>query len=621
MNAQRTSKYLGKFIVTYRATIVASVNVLLWSLSYLISLNLRFDFDTAEFWNVERLAFPLSVLLFCRQLTYMYWGLNQGYWRYSSTHDLFNLIKAHLVSSLLFTAIVMFLRVSEFPRAVIFIDFFLSICLLGGARFFVRLVRESVIASLENTSGSAGRSIFVIGAGESGHLLIKQFLSHSKLNYRPVAVFDDADRLSGTNVHGVPVVGPLASLSDAFVDFPDVSAVIVAIPSLGPSKFSAVREVCGQAGVLLKKIQSFEDIACLDSGPGNDRISIEALLERETEVPHEDHIRKQLQGKRVLVTGAGGSIGSELVRQILKFDPSVLVLFDHSEFNLYQILNEIRAGELSVPVLPVLGSITDKRRLAQVFEEALPQYVFHAAAYKHVPLMESNAYEAVKNNVIGTRNVLEASKQFGSERFVMISTDKAVDPSSLMGCSKRLGEILAQHYSFETPSLETAVVRFGNVINSAGSVIPLFKQQIIAGGPLTVTHPEMERYFMSIREAVRLVLTAGVLGRGGAVFVLDMGKPIKILDVARRMLTLYGRRDIPIAFTGVRPGEKLSEELTGTLEEFESTGFEKVKRVRCEASSYHSILSGMLRLEREFATLSEGRSQELFVSLPSRVFS
>ena len=606
-----------RLLFRFRHPLILLFNLFLTAFGYVLALGLRFDFAAAEMLPFERLLLPLSLLLLFRIGAKIFWGLNNGYWRYTSTSDLINIIKAHAFSSLLFVAAVGFLRVPGFPRSVIIIEFTLSVLISGGARMFVRLLCEKYLTPTALGEENLAKEVIVLGAGDSGHLLVKFLLSQKRIPYQPVLVLDDAERLVGTQVFNIKVAGPLSSLEHWLQKYPRVSAVLVAIPSLSKARYLEIEEICKRVGIPLKRLQAFEDIAISGSedveGP-----SIEGMLEKEVHVEHEDDIRQQLLGRRVLVTGAGGSIGSELVRQILPFGPAEVTLLDHSEFNLFKVEQEFSANGGETKKHFVLASITNHKRLQGVFARVKPEIVFHAAAYKHVPLMEQNCCEAFVNNVIGTRNVLEVSALSGVKQFVLISSDKAVDPSSLMGCSKRMAEMLVSEYSElgvkgnGHTRMNTAVVRFGNVINSAGSVIPLFKEQILSGGPVTVTHPDMERYFMSIREAVRLVLTAGTLGAEGKIYVLDMGKPIKIVDVAKKMLALYGRRDIPIVFTGVRPGEKLTEELTTAWEKTSGTRFAKVREICGSFFSEDGFVSQWVsELERDVASLEDREISDL----------
>lgn len=577
---------IGEAINSCRLTLILVLNLFVTSLSYFLALGLRFDFDFSEIFPLHRSLLPLSFLLLFRHAAYAHWSLNQGYWKYVSTYDAFRILKAHVASSACLAVAIFLLRIEAFPRSVLFIELTISILLSAGSRLITRTLSERLLTTRDPAPSQPVRQAIVVGAGDSGHLLIKNMLSHRRLSYLPVAVLDDNDRYLGARVFGVPVFGPLSSLEACLARYPHVSAVIIAIPTLSLKRTSQIADLCKSLGVPFKKLQSFEDLACIDVSARHEGISIESLLDKEVQVEHEAEIREELRGRRVLVTGAGGSIGSELVRQILEFGPSEIVLLDNCEYNLFTLNRELNGSYPDVTRQVVIASITDRARLLQVFDESRPEFIFHAAAYKHVPLMEDNCYEAFRNNIIGTRNLLDLAVQYEVRRFVLISSDKAVAPSSVMGCSKLIAEMLVQHYAASADGradnhpLSTAVVRFGNVINSTGSVIPIFKQQILSGGPITVTHPDMERYFMSVREAVRLVLTAGTLGERGEIYILNMGKPIKIVDVARKMLALYGRRDIEIVFTGMRPGEKLSEELLTSAELWTPSRFNKVNRVQ-----------------------------------------
>lgn len=615
---------LESLIGKYRLPLILVLNFGVTAFSYFIALCLRFEFNWDEILRPNRLLLPVCFLLLFRHAAYVHWRLNQSFWRYVSTHDAFRILKAHFASSLCLTASILLFQIEEFPRSVLFIEFAISILLSAGTRLLTRMASEKLFSSRETASAPETRDVVVIGAGDSGHLLVKNMLAHKRLSYRPVAVLDDNERYVDTAVHGVPVYGPLSALEDCLAQHPHVSAVIVAIPTLSPKRSARIESVCRSIGVPLKKLQAFEDLACIDGLARHDGISIESVLEKEIHVEHEDEIHEQIRGRRVLVTGAGGSIGSELVRQILAFGPSELVMLDNSEYNLFTLNRELNGSYPDVTRHVVIASITDRPRLHQVFDSSRPEFIFHAAAYKHVPLMEDNCYEAFRNNIVGTKNLLDLAVQFEVRRFVLISSDKAVAPSSVMGCSKLIAEMLVQQYAAaaeglaENHPLGTAVVRFGNVINSTGSVIPIFKAQIMSGGPITVTHPDMERYFMSIREAVRLVLTAGILGERGEIYLLDMGKPIKIVDVARKMLALYGRRDIEIVFTGTRPGEKLSEELLSSAELWTRSRFKKVNRVQHSIQPALDVSRWVSDLESRLANMDNTEIKRIMFDLARR---
>ncbi len=615
---------LETLLIRVRLPLILCLGLILTSLSYTLALGLRFDFDWNEVFLLDRFLLPWSLLLFYRAASYSFFQLNRGYWRYASTQDLIDIIKAHGLSSLFLTATALFLRLEEFPRSVVLIELAISIIFCGGSRLAVRVLGERLVAQQDMEEDTA-RDVIVIGAGDSGHLIIKNMLSLKRLSYRPVAVLDDSDNLQGVNLYGVKVVGRITNLEEQLEKFPRVSAVIVAIPTISNTRLRSIEAVCKTFGVALKKLQSFEDIACIDASVKHEGVSIEQVLEKKTQIEHEDEIRRELNNRTILITGAGGSIGSEIVRQVCYFDPHKVVLLDSSEYNLFRMERELHTaferGGKKAEFRCVVANIVDAARLSKIFSSEKPEYVFHAAAYKHVPLMEHNCYEAFRNNVIGTKNVLDASVQFGVRRFVLISSDKAVAPSSIMGCSKLLAELLVQWYSHTQQTtasnhpLATSIVRFGNVINSTGSVIPIFKEQILSGGPVTITHPDMERYFMSIREAVRLVLTAGTLGQKGEIYILDMGRPMKIVDVARKMMALYGRRDIEIEYTGMRPGEKLTEELLTSHELRGPTRFDKVNRVQNFEPPSIDISRWVLEVEQKLPRLSDTEIRDLMFTL------
>ena len=606
---------LSAWLVRHRVPFILAFTVLLNAVSYLAAFGLRFDFDldvmaahSPEIW------LPLSLLLFFRMAANIYWRLNSGFWRYASTHDLVAIVKAKSVSTLALMTTVGFLRL-PFPRALFFIELALAILFSGGVRLLLRLAREQFFTAQLN--GGGAREVVILGGGDSGHLLVKHLKGHARFRYRPVAVLDDSDHLQGGSLNGVPIAGKLSYLKACLEERPHVAAVILAIPSLSPARIRAIQQVCRELNVPLKRVQAFEDIACRDIDEELPALSIEAVLEKEVQIEHETEIREALCGKRILVTGGGGSIGSEIVRQVLRFDPEEVVILDHSEYNVFRFGQELAAQQPAVKVRTLIANICHEARLLKIVDEIRPQIVFHAAAYKHVPLMEENPHEALENNIVGTRNVLRAAHLCGAERFVFISSDKAVDPSSVMGASKRIAEMLIQEYAREQeppagpPRTSASIVRFGNVINSAGSVIPTFKEQILSGGPITITHPDMERYFMSIREAVRLVLISGILGDHGEIYILDMGKPIKIVDVARKMRALYGRRDIPLQFIGLRPGEKLREQLTSANETRAKTRFNKVSKVVERRPAPHRISEWLRYLHGRAQGISSAMLAEL----------
>jgi FlaA1/EpsC-like NDP-sugar epimerase len=604
---------LLQFLIRIPSPLIIVLDLMLTALSFVIALSIRFDFYTDSFAHLRFFLFPLPCLLIVRYFAYSRCRVYDVMWRYVSMEGVLRIGRAHVLSTICFTALLGLSPIEGFPRSIPFIEFAVSLGLILGVRVLARVGCERFAPP--RPSSTVEKEVVVIGAGVSGQLLVKALVAQRRFGYKPVAVLDDCERLHGLLLHGIPVVGALDQLGLLLQTHPRVGAVIVAIPILGQEKLHQIREACSGFNIPMKQIQTFEELACRDGIEPKTARSVEELLNREVEITKEREIEQQIKGKCVLATGAGGSIGSELVRQITSFGPSKLILLDSSEFNLFSIEQEL-CGRTNAPFEKVfaLASITDKDRLDRIFREHRPQMVFHAAAYKHVPLLEVNCTAAFVNNVIGTKNLLETSLRYSVEKFVLISTDKAVDPSSVMGCTKRVAELMVAKAA-QMPSIHpvqpsgramhTAVVRFGNVINSAGSVIPLFKKQILEGKPLTVTHPEMERYFMSIRQAVRLVLTAGTLGDQGEVYLLDMGKPIKIVDVAKKLLTLYGRRDLPIVFTGLREGEKLTEQLRSESEYQTESKFEKIYTVRPTTEIREDVFGWVEELHRKLESLPE----------------
>jgi len=517
---------------------------------------------------------PLVLLIYWGGL--WLFGIQSGLWRYVGLHDLRRIFLASLASSgafWLFTHLA--LGQTQYPQSVIVLTGLLSGVYIAGIRLVVRWFREWL-----QIVGPTARRVLIVGAGHAGELLARDMLSDPSFNSRPVGFIDDDPVKRKMKIHGVPVVGTIADIKRA-ADRLEVHEIIVALPSAGTGtkqKILAASEGCTAPIKILPNVKQLlgDPVSLQQVRP----MSLEDLLQREPIQTDRQELHPLIAGKTVLVTGAGGSIGSELCRQIASYRPESLVLFERYENSLHALLLELRATFPAVGVLPIIGDVTVPERVAEVFRQTGPDLVFHAAAHKHVPLMELNPKEAVRNNVLGTRIVAEAALAAGVDRFVLISTDKAVNPTSVMGVTKRIAEQVIQGFNHRGRTKYT-VVRFGNVLGSNGSVVPLFTEQIRKGGPITVTDPEIKRFFMTIPEAVQLVLQASVIGQGGDVFVLDMGEQIKIVDLARNMIVLSGLvpgKDIEIQFTGLRPGEKLYEELFDESEQTEPTAHEKINR-------------------------------------------
>ncbi len=516
----------------------------------------------------------LPVVLACRMLALRYFGLHQGFWRYTDAQDELHIVWATVSSSAAVWGLT--LVISGYPRAVILLDGLLFLLILFGLRIMRR-----VFITRTRTETTA-RRVLIFGAGDAGEMVARDMMKNAAYNRKPVAFIDDDPQKKGMSLHDVPVVGSRADLSAAVSAFsPD--EILIAMPSATPECIREIIHQCKSLGLPIRTLPPLPDILAGRASPTDIRnLDIEDVLGRPEITRMDPEVAETIRGQCVLITGAGGSIGSELSRQVAAFGPARLLLFEQSENNLHHIRLELSRRFPQLRVEALLGDILDIPKLDWIFSQHQPRIVFHAAAYKHVPMMEMNPPEAVRNNILGTYRVMEAARQHGADRFVLISTDKAVSPSSVMGATKRVAEMLAQHF-YETGGGRMVAVRFGNVLESSGSVVPLFREQIKAGGPVTLTHPDITRYFITIGEAVRLVLHAMVLGAGGETFVLDMGEPIKLTDLARLMILLSGLspdRDIRIEYIGLRPGEKLVERMFEEDEAVSPTRHERIRLAR-----------------------------------------
>ena len=527
------------------------------ALAWMFAFWLRFNFDIPPEFSAASFNALIWVLPLFGTLFFLF-GLYRGLWRFASLSDLQHLIAAVMVGALLTTAAVVFLKLGPVPRSVLVMHPLLLALVMGGSRFAYRSWKEH---RLYGPARMRGQPVLVLGAGEAADSLLRE-MSRSGLWYA-VALVDDNPSKVGRRLRGLQVHGPMARVGEVAEKY-GVQHVIMAMPGAKSSDRRHAAESATAAGLTVMTMPSYDDLLAGRLSVSNiRRVELEDLLGRDAVSLDEAGLHELLTGRVVMVSGAGGSIGSELCRQIARFEPSRLVLLDSSEFALYRIDEELAQTRPRLVRSCWAGDVRDAERVAEIITAERPAVVFHAAAYKHVPLMEQiNAWQAVRTNALGTVTLARAAQQAGVEKFVLISTDKAVNPTNVMGASKRLAERLCRALQ-KDEGTRFVTVRFGNVLGSNGSVIPKFREQIARGGPVTVTHPEITRYFMTIPEASQLVLQAGLMGQGGEIFVLDMGEPVKIVDLARDMIRLSGfsEDEIRIEFSGLRPGEKLYEEL------------------------------------------------------------
>jgi FlaA1/EpsC-like NDP-sugar epimerase len=528
--------------------------------SFVLRLNL--GARLADF--IVQILVMIGISLIIKPLVYFQFGLYRRIWAYASIQELKLISIAVTTASILLSVVITILSITifkEFPRSVLVIDWLLSLISVGGLRLASRIIAEGQTSPPEGKSQV--RQALIIGAGDAGALVAREMRKNPQGNLVPVGIIDDDVDKQNQEIHGVQVIGTISDLP-RIIDTHHIDEVIIAIPSAPGSIVRTVTEICRLNNIPSRTMPSlFELIGGKVSVNRLREVDITDLLRRKPAHIDSDLVGLSLGDRRVLITGAGGSIGRELCRQVSRWEPSELILLGHGENSIFETLVELEQTFPSMPIHPVIADIRDEIRLERIFKTYEPQFVFHTAAHKHLPLMQANIEEAITNNVLGTQNVIKVALKSDTDKLIMISTDKAIRPTSVYGATKRLGEMIVLDAANQYDA-SFSIVRFGNVLGSRGSVLLLFKQQLLAGGPVTVTHPEMMRYFMTIPEAVHLVLQASAMGHGGEVFVLNMGEQIKILDLAEDLIRLSGLepgKDIDIVFTGIRPGEKLSEAL------------------------------------------------------------
>jgi FlaA1/EpsC-like NDP-sugar epimerase len=581
-------------LLKYRRFVSEAMQMALASAALAAAFLLRFEF-TLDPLYAHMLARSLPLLLAVKFCVFRAFGLRDLAWRYLGFEDLARIALANVVSSAAATVVLRVAIGPAFPRSIHILDLLLCLTLMAAVRALARVTFEAP------KSEKPARRILIYGAGKAGATVLSEIRSNRQLGYQVAGFLDDDPQKRDLRLNGARVLGGVKTLQEV-ARKNRVEEVLIALPRATGSEITAILEQCRAANIAAKRIPALAEL--MDHRVLVDQIRevrLEDLLGRRPVRLEPSAIRARVGGRVVMVTGAGGSIGSELCRQIARYSPRALIGFDNAETALYQIDQELREKFPKTSFYPEIGSIQNRRRLDEVFRDHRPSSVYHAAAYKHVPMMEAHLFEAVENNVFGTRNVVRAALGSGIEDFVLVSSDKAVRPTNVMGATKRLAELIC---SAAGPRFRA--VRFGNVLGSSGSVIPLFKRQIAAGGPVTVTHPEIRRFFMTIPEAAELVLQASAMGHGGEIFVLDMGDPVRIQDLARNLILLSGLKpdvDIRIEFSGIRPGEKLYEEVSAREEDTVPTTHSKI-RVFTGSGASHETVSRCLE---ELRRLTEAR--------------
>ncbi len=574
---------------------LAILDMIIVNFTTLFALYLRFE------WNIPRIfiefyfsmIIPMCILIY---ITNSIFDMYSSLWKYASIEELLATVKSislftagNFIIEFLFLHKTLGYTLYRMPYSTMIISWMLNVVIIGGSRFMFRIVYN--LEKIEGSPVCERKNTLILGAGDAGNLLIKELKKHSEMQGYPVAVIDDDPTKMGKKISGVPIIGGRDKIHDAIEDY-SIEEVIMAMPSIGIKDTKEIFDICKNYNVKLKTIPGIYEIV---EGKVNiskiRNVDIEDLLGREPIVLDMKGIDEFIKGKVVMVTGGGGSIGSELCRQVAKFKPKKLIILDIYENNAYDLQMEFNIKHPEIDKSVVIASVRDKNKLEQVFEKFKPDVIFHAAAHKHVPLMEANPSEAIKNNILGTLNVAECADKYSVKKFVMISTDKAVNPTNIMGASKRVCEMIIQAINNKSKT-DFVAVRFGNVLGSNGSVIPLFKKQIASGGPVTVTDPNINRFFMTIPEAAQLVIEAGSIAKGGEIFVLDMGQPVKILDLAKDLIRLSGLepdKDIKIKFSGLRPGEKLYEELLMDSEALDKTIHNKIFVGKIESFDFDEL--------------------------------
>lgn len=578
-----------------RALFLILTDIIAINISYILAFYIKLERFTYILEEKQLFIRYMIVITIIKIFTFAAFNLYKSLWEYASIDELIEVVAATIVANGFSILFLIFVN-AEVPRSIYLTTPIMDMALVGGSRFFCRIFRR---IKCDITSAGDGKKVLIIGAGAAGVMVLKELRNHDNLRSKSIAFIDDSPKKKDKIINGIPVLGNRKDIVKVCKKY-NIDEIIIAMPSAKADDRKEILNECKKTKCKTRILPGVYELidGKLDGTKIRD-VQIEDLLGRDVVKLDLEGLSSFITGKRVLVTGGGGSIGSELCRQIAKFKPSELMILDIYENNAYDIQNELLRRYKDLNLTVFIASVRDKTRIEEIFSEKKPNIVFHAAAHKHVPLMENNPKAAIKNNIFGTLNVVQAADKFGVNRFVMISTDKAVNPTNIMGATKRVCEMIIQTYN-SISKTEYVAVRFGNVLGSNGSVIPLFKKQIAEGGPVTVTDERIIRYFMTIPEACQLVLQSGAIAKGGEIFILDMGEPVKIIDLAKDLITLSGFEpdiDIKIEITGLRPGEKLYEELLLNTEVMEKTVHDKIYIEEPIRFDYKKMMNYMAELE------------------------
>lgn len=587
----------GEFVNSFiRKSILLILDIVLIGAALMGAYLLRFEGYIGSYWEQYKDVVVFVILIYIS--SNWFFGLYKKMWRYASIQELLGIFWSATFSALL-TYILFWVLDTQIPRSVLLITWMLSILSVGGSRFAYRVFRERLNKSRSHKNQIIKKRLMIVGGGNAGANLVKELVQNPESQYIPVVIVDDAEWKLNNQIYNVPVKGNTGRILD-LVESEEVEDIIIAIPSASKARIREIVLECQKTSATIKILPNMNDLINGKVELNQVReVEVEDLLGRDEVQLDTSGIEAYIKDKVCLITGGGGSIGSEIVRQLVKYSPKEIVVLDIYENNAYDLQQTLKRHYPEIKLSVVIASIRDKDRLCRVFNEFKPAVVFHAAAHKHVPFMEDHPSEAVKNNIFGTLNVAQCSHENGVKRFILISSDKAVNPTNIMGATKRIAELIIQSLDKQS-NTEFVAVRFGNVLGSNGSVIPLFKQQIQEGGPITITHPDITRYFMTIPEAARLVIQAGAIAKGGEIFVLDMGEPVKIVHLAEELIRLSGYKpyeEIKIEFIGLRPGEKLYEELLLEEEGLQSTNQQGILIAKPTELSHSEILKSIEKMK------------------------